>query len=51
MRDWERYVRERLPALELPPEREESIIGELAQQLEQAYSDAIAGGAPDAEAN
>src|SRR5947209_7934787 len=50
MHDWDRYVRERLPPLELGPEREASIIGEVAQQLEQAYSEAVADGAPDAEA-
>lgn len=49
MRDWNRYVRERLP-LRLRPEREAEIINELAQQLEQAYADFVRAGLPEEEA-
>ena len=45
MPDWSKLVRERLPALHVRPERENEIVAELALQLEQAYADAIAGGA------
>ena len=50
MPDWSRLVRERLPALHVRPERENEIVAELALQLEQAYADAIAGGAGEEEA-
>jgi len=44
MRDWKKYVREKLPPLEFSGAREQEIIEEIAQQLEDAYSDAIARG-------
>jgi putative ABC transport system permease protein len=48
MRDWNRYVREHLPSLDrVRPEREAAIVEELAQQLESAYTDALAGGASE----
>jgi putative ABC transport system permease protein len=50
MPDWNRVVRERIPALHVGPERENDIIAELALQLEQAYADALSGGASEAEA-
>ena len=50
MPDWRRLVRERLPALHVRPERESEIVAELALQLEQAYADAVAGGAGEEEA-
>ena len=50
MPDWSKLVRERLPALHVRPERENEIVAELALQLEQAYADAIAGGAGEEEA-
>ena len=50
MPDWNRLVRERIPALHVGPERENDIVAELALQLEQAYADAMAGGAGEAEA-
>ena len=50
MPDWSELVRERLPALHVRPERENEIVAELALQLEQAYADAIAGGAGEEEA-
>ncbi|HMD30575.1 MAG TPA: hypothetical protein VKG84_01615, partial [Candidatus Acidoferrales bacterium] len=50
MRDWKQYVRERLGRLEVGPEREYEIVEEISQQLEQAYNDARARGAEDAQA-
>jgi predicted permease len=50
MHDWRRFVRERLGTLRALPEREAEIVAELAQQIEQAYADAIADGATEAEA-
>ncbi len=50
MHDWSAYVRRHLPATGARPERENEIVAELALQMEQAYSDAIAGGAGEAEA-
>ena len=44
MRDWKQYVREHLPRLELSGAREQEIVDELAQQLEDAYSEAISRG-------
>src|SRR4051794_16949152 len=50
MRDWKAFVRQRLGGLRVSPEREAEIVAELAQQTEQAYADAIAGGAAHAAA-
>ncbi len=50
MPDWKKYVHDHLPALVLRPEREREIVEELAQQLEQRYAEALAGGASEAEA-
>ena len=50
MPDWKRYVREHLPPLAASPQRENEIVTELSLQLEQAYQDAMAGGAGEAEA-
>jgi predicted permease len=50
MRDWRAYVREHLPALKVRAEREDEIVAELALQLEQAYAEALAGGAQPPEA-
>ncbi|HLW97506.1 MAG TPA: ABC transporter permease [Candidatus Acidoferrales bacterium] len=50
MRDWKKYVRENLPALGLSGAREHEIVEELAQQLDEAYSEALARGAGVAEA-
>jgi putative ABC transport system permease protein len=41
MRDWKCYVREHLPPLNLSGAREQEIVDELAQQLEDAYAEAI----------
>ncbi|HTQ84804.1 MAG TPA: ABC transporter permease [Candidatus Solibacter sp.] len=51
MSDWKEYVRERLPELGLPGPRQAEIVEELAQQLEQAHSEALAKGASEAEAS
>ena len=50
MRDWRQYVRSKLPALNLRPEREIEIMEELADQLEAAYQEAIGQGRSEAEA-
>lgn len=49
--DWKQHVRERLPNLGLTGAREQEIVDELAQQLEDAYAEAIAQGASPAEAH
>ena len=51
MSDWRQFVRENLPPLGLNPAREQEIIDELAQQHEQAFADALARGASEADAN
>src|SRR5580700_641854 len=50
MPDWSAHVRDRLPLLHVPAERENEIVAELALQLEQAYAETLAGGASEAEA-
>jgi len=50
MPDWNLYVRDHLPPLHVSPARESEIIQELALQLEQVYSDALARGATESEA-
>jgi predicted permease len=50
MPDWRKYVQDHLPALHVSPEREAEIVGELALQLEQAYSEALRAGLTDPEA-
>ncbi len=50
MPDWRDYVRENLPPLAVGPARENEIVAELALQVEQAYSEALAGGASESEA-
>ena len=50
MPDWPGYVRERLPPLPVSPPREREIVAELAEQLEQAYQEALAVGADAADA-
>ena len=44
MREWMQYVREHLPPLGLGGAREQEIVEEIAQQLEDAYSEAISRG-------
>ena len=43
--DWPAFVRERLPALPIPPAREGEIVEEIAIELEGIYRTARAGGA------
>ncbi|MGH9704683.1 MAG: ABC transporter permease, partial [Candidatus Acidiferrales bacterium] len=50
MPEWKKYVREHLPPLGLSGEREAEIREELAQQLEDAYSEAVTGGASEESA-
>ena len=50
MPDWKQFVREHLADLGLAAEREQEIIEELAQQMEQSYSEAISRGATESEA-
>jgi putative ABC transport system permease protein len=48
--DWRRYVRDRLPPLDIPPEREIEIVAELALQLEAAYEAAVTRGLTESAA-
>jgi len=50
MHDWTEFVRRNLPAGRLKRECEDELIDDLAQQLEDIYQEALAGGASEAEA-
>src|SRR5579883_2504301 len=50
MPEWREYVRRHLPKTGVRAEREAEIVSELALQLEQAYTDALARGVPEPEA-
>lgn len=50
-RDWKKYVREHLPPLGLSGAREQEIVEEIAQQLEDAYAEAISRGLTPDQAN
>src|SRR5262245_2442366 len=50
MPDWKAQIKRRLADLKLEPTREAAIIEELAQHLEDCYSELLAGGATEAEA-
>ncbi len=50
MRDWNRWVREQLSLPEMKGHHEERIISELADHLEDLYSEAVTGGASPEEA-
>lgn len=50
MCDWKQYVREHLPPLGLSGAREQEIVDELAQQLDDACSEAISRGLTSSEA-
>jgi hypothetical protein len=50
MRDWKRYIREHLALPEMKGGGDESIIEELAGQLEDFYLEALEGGASEEEA-
>ncbi len=49
-RDWKQYVREHLPPLGLSGAREQEIVDELTQQLDDAHSEAISRGLTSAQA-
>jgi putative ABC transport system permease protein len=51
MPDWKEEIRRRLTDLKLEPSREAEIIEELAQHLEDRYSELLAGGATDEQAS
>ena len=50
MTDWARHVRARLASLRLSPARENEIVEELSQHLEDRWRELIAGGASPEEA-
>ena len=50
MPDWAQHVRPRLSSLRLSPTRENEIIEELSQHLEDRWRDLRAGGTPEDEA-
>src|SRR5438105_3931918 len=50
MHNWREYIREHLPTLEVGPQRENTIVSELALQMEQTYTEGLSGGAPEPEA-
>src|SRR5690349_5229121 len=50
MPDWKPEIRERLAKLRLSPTREAAIIEELAQHLEDYYTELLASGATEAKA-
>ena len=50
MPDWRPHIRSRLTSLRLSPSRENEIIEELSQHLEDRWRELVAGGAPEDEA-
>src|SRR5262245_13043282 len=50
MPDWKSEIRRRLAGVKLEPAREAAVIEELAQYLEDCYSESLASGATEAEA-
>jgi hypothetical protein len=50
MRNWKKYVREHLPPLGLSGAREQEIVEEIAQQLDDAYSEAVSRGLTQSQA-
>jgi putative ABC transport system permease protein len=50
MPDWKQFVREHLPPLGLSGAREQEIVEEIAQQLEDTFSEAITSGASPVQA-
>ena len=50
MRDWARHVRPRLSSLRLSPSRENEIVEELSQHLDDRWRELMAGGTPHDEA-
>jgi predicted permease len=50
MRDWKPEIRAQLEALNLPPARELEIVEEIAQHLEERFTELVAAGASEQEA-
>jgi predicted permease len=50
MPDWKPHIRSRLASLRLSPTRENEIVEELSQHLEDRWRELVAGGTPEAEA-
>src|SRR6185436_10069837 len=50
MRNWTEHVRPRLSSLRLSPAREQEIVEELSQHLEDRWRELVAGGAGEDEA-
>jgi len=50
MRNWTEHVRPRLSSLRLSPAREQEIVEELAQHLEDRWRELVAGGASEDDA-
>ena len=50
MPDWKLHIRSRLASLRLSPTRENEIIEELAQHLEDCWKELVTGGASEDEA-
>src|SRR5262245_26702726 len=51
MPDWKAEVRKRLSGLQLAPTRENAIIEELAQHLDESYAELLASGMSEADAD
>ena len=49
MPDWTQHIRPHMTALSLPPTRENGIVDELAQHLDDRWRELIAGGMPEDE--
>ncbi len=50
MPEWSREIRDRLKGLAVDPAREQSVVDEIAQHLDDRYADLVAGGADPAAA-
>jgi len=50
MRNWEKFVRQNLQLTQAPPERESEIVEDLAQQLDEAYREALGRGSSEEDA-
>ncbi|HVI70698.1 MAG TPA: ABC transporter permease, partial [Pyrinomonadaceae bacterium] len=50
MPDWKAEVRKRLSGLQLAPARENAIVEELAQHLDESYAELLAGGVSESDA-
>ncbi|MBX3277721.1 MAG: ABC transporter permease [Acidobacteria bacterium] len=50
MPDWKPHIRQRLARLQIAPTREQAIVEELAQHLDDCYAESLSSGATEAEA-